>query len=70
MDNEKFISVLDSENRGLGLMERISEINYEKNGTHARIVHETNNVVDDGHFGEFGHIAQADFFYDFIKKHE
>tara|TARA_R110000868_G_scaffold357242_1_gene618699 strand:- start:3678 stop:4409 length:732 start_codon:yes stop_codon:yes gene_type:complete len=70
MDNEKFISVLDSKNRGLGLMERISEINYEKNGTHARIVHETNFVVEDGHFGEFGHIAQADFFYNFIKKHE
>lgn len=69
-DDEKYINVLDSENRGLGLMERISEINYEKNGTHSRIVHETNFVVDDGHFGEFGHIAQADFFYNFIKKHE
>lgn len=70
VDNEKIISVLDSENRGLGLMERISEICLEETGFHARIVHETNNIVNDGHFGEYGHIAQADFFYKFIQKHE
>lgn len=70
MDEEKFISVLDSKNRCLGLMEHISELNYDQTGTQSRIVHETNNEVLDGHFGEYGHIAQADFFYNFIKKHE
>jgi len=70
VDNEKFINVIDSENRGLGLMERIEQINYEQTGQHSRICHETNSVVNDGHFGEYGHIAQANFFYNFIKKHE
>lgn len=70
MDEEKFISVLDSENRCLGLMEHISELNYTRTGTQSRIVHETNNEVLDGHFGEYGHIAQAEYFYNFIKKYE
>lgn len=70
IDDEKFISVLDSQNRCLGLMEYISELNYIQTGTQSRIVHETNNEVQDGHFGEYGHIAQANFFYNFIKKHE
>jgi hypothetical protein len=70
INDEKYISVLDSEDRNLGLMERITEINYEQTGTHSRICHETNFVVNDGHFGEFGHIAQADYFYNFIKKYE
>jgi hypothetical protein len=70
IDNEKYISVLDSNDRNLGLMERITEINYEQTGTHSQICHETNFVVHDGHFGEFGHIAQADYFYNFIKKYE
>jgi hypothetical protein len=69
-DEEKFISVLDSENKCLGLMEHISELNYNQTGTESRIVHETNNEVLDGHFGEYGHIAQADYFYNFIKKYE
>lgn len=68
IDNEKYISVLDSEYSGL--MERIEKINYEQTGKHSRICDETNGKVKDGHFGEFGHIAQADFFYNFIKKHE
>ena len=70
MDEEKFISVLDSENSCLGLMEHISELNYTQTGTQSRIVHETNNEVLDGHFGEYGHIAQAEYFYNFIKKYE
>lgn len=70
MDEEKFISVLDSQNRCLGLMEHISELNYIQTGTQSRIVHETNNEVQDGHFGEYGHIAQAEYFYNFIKKYE
>ena len=70
MDEEKFISVLDSENKCLGLMEHISELNYTQTGTQSRIVHETNNEVLDGHFGEYGHIAQAEYFYNFIKKYE
>jgi hypothetical protein len=68
IDDEKYISVLDSNDRNLGLMERISEINYKQTGTHSRICDETNSVIKDGHFGEFGHIAQADYFYNFIKK--
>ena len=71
IDNEKFINVLDSENRGLGLMERVAEINYEQTGIHnCRIIDETNSVVKDGHFGEFGHLAQTEYFYNFIKKYE
>ena len=71
LDNEKFINVLDSDNRCLGLMERITEINYEQTGIHnCRIIDETNSVVKDGHFGEFGHLAQTEYFYNFIKKHE
>ncbi len=51
-------------------MEHISELNYKQTGQHSRIIFETNNQIEDGHFGEYGHIAQADYFYNFIKKHE
>ena len=27
---------------------------------------ETNNEVDDGHFGEYGHKSQSDYIYQFI----
>lgn len=70
MDDEKVISVLDAENKCLGLMERITQINHEQTGTHCRIIHETNYEIKDGHFGEYGHVAQADYFYNFIKRHE
>ena len=33
---------------------------------YATIGDETNNEVDDGHFGEYGHKAQSDYFYQFI----
>lgn len=70
IDEEKFISVLNSENKCLGLMEHISELNYKQTGQHSRIIFETDNQIQDGHFGEYGHIAQAEYFYNFIKKHE
>jgi len=69
-DDEKYISVLETANRCLGLMEYISELNYEQNGTHSRIIFETNDQITDGHFGEYGHTAQAEYFYNFIKKHK
>jgi len=53
------------------LMERITEINYGQTGIHnCRIIDETNSAVNDGHFGEFGHLAQTEYFYNFIKKYE
>jgi hypothetical protein len=33
---------------------------------YATIKDETNNEVDDGHFGEYGQKAQSDYFYQFI----
>jgi hypothetical protein len=36
--------------------------------TDIRYKEKTNNVITDGHFGEYGHIAQAKYFYNFIKK--
>ena len=51
-------------------MERLAEINYEQTGIHnCRIYDETNTKVNDNHFGEYGHIAQANYFYNFIKKY-
>ena len=40
-----------------------------KKNLNMRIFEETNNQVNDGHFGEIGHKVQADYFYKHIKKY-
>jgi hypothetical protein len=57
VDIEKYIS-WEKSMRG--------EINFRGGIT---IKEETNNIVDDTHFGELGHQIQSDIIYDYIKQH-
>lgn len=34
----------------------------------ATIIQETDNQIQDGHFGQYGHITQADYFFNFINR--
>ena len=39
---------------------------YDGNNV-AKIIDETNNLINDHHLGEFGHKKQADYFFKYIK---
>ena len=69
-DDYRFINGNDYINLNRTIMGEINDLVLLKMGKNfAKISDETNGVVDDGHFGEYGHIEQSEYFYDYIKNY-
>ena len=67
IDDKKFIVVKD-EPKSTGMITYLSLPKFHNNKKIAKIIQETNGVIDDCHFGEYGHKVQSDFFYEHIKE--
>ena len=67
IDYKKFIVVMD-EPKSTGIITYLSLPKFHNNKKIAKIIQETNGVIDDCHFGEYGHKVQSDFFYEHIKE--
>lgn len=65
-DHRFILPKKDETNESLDLMGEISNIVNTNGKMIAKIIQETNGDVNDGHFGEFGHKAQCDYFYNYI----
>jgi hypothetical protein len=50
------------------LMHYISDHYFNLTGLGCRIIDETNGLIKDGHFGEYGHIAQSEYLYKHLSR--
>ena len=62
-NDKRFISV---PNGYSDLMHYISDSYFNSTGLSCRIIDETKGLIKDGHFGEFGHIAQSDYIFNHL----
>jgi hypothetical protein len=67
IDFKRFIVVTDPNHAfNHDLMTYISNTNRVNGKEVSKIIHETSGEVNDCHFGEYGHIAQSEYFYKHI----
>lgn len=68
-DDYRIIKGNDYENINRCIMSEIEDLcNEQHDRLIAKISQETNETVDDGHFGEYGHITQSEYMYNYIKE--